>query len=49
MDIQTIASVGNVYQNIAFYTFLTIMVLICMELVKHNSKPGRFETPLHNK
>lgn len=49
MDIQTIASVGNVYQNIAFYTFLALMILICLELVKHNSKSERFETPLHNK
>jgi len=49
MDFQTVASVGNVYQNIAFYTFLALMVVICVELLKHNSKQRNVGASFHNK
>lgn len=49
MDFQTVVSVGNVYQNIAFYTFLALMVIICVELLKHNSKQRDIEASFHNK
>ena len=49
MDIMSMLSVGTWWQNIAFYTFLTLLMSLNFELFRIDSKQKKFRTSIPNK
>lgn len=48
MDIVNVFSVGTVFQNISFYSFLTLLVGINIELARHGKDLKKFRSIHHN-
>ncbi len=48
MDIQTALSVGNIYQNIAFYSFLVLLASLCIELLRYDAKRKKLRPNPHH-
>ena len=46
MDVKEILSVGTLYQNIAFYTFLAILACLNVELLWHGPKQRDLNTTI---
>jgi len=49
MNLQAALSVGTIYQNIAFYTFLVLLACLCIELMKHDAKQKKVRANVHHK
>jgi hypothetical protein len=49
MNIEAALSVGTVYQNIAFYTFLALLLGLCIEQLRHHAKSKRIRANVHHK
>lgn len=49
MNIEAALSVGTIYQNIAFYTFLTLLAFLCVEQLRCHTKPKRLKANIHHK
>ena len=43
MNLQAALSVGNVYQNIAFYTFLTLLAFVVVEIIRLDVKQKKLK------
>ncbi|MFI5161016.1 MAG: hypothetical protein ACHQHN_07040 [Sphingobacteriales bacterium] len=49
MDIINMLSVGTIWQNIAFYSFLTLLVCINLELARHGKELKKLKGILYNR
>ena len=49
MNIVNLLSVGSVYQNIGFYSFLILLGCLNFELAKHDKELKKFRVTPHNR
>jgi hypothetical protein len=49
MDIVNMLSVGSIYQNIAFYSFLVFLGYLNLELARHGKQLKRFRSTNPNR